>query len=55
LLRSGVLKIEQQSVDRNTAIKTAYATGSYRQREIGEHFHLHLGTVGVIVRRGKDS
>jgi len=48
-------EIEQQSVDRNTAIKTAYAKGSSSRREIGEHFHLHPSTVGVIVRRGKDS
>ena len=48
-------EIEQQSVDRNSAIKTAYATGSYSQREIGEYFHLHPSTVGVIVRGGKNS
>ena len=48
-------EIEQQSVYSNTAIKTAYATGSYSQREIGEHFHLHPGKVGVIAGRGKDS
>ena len=42
-------EIEQQSADRNSAIKTAYATGVYSQREIGEHFHLHSSTVGVIV------
>jgi len=47
--------IEQQSVDRNSAIKTAYATGVYSQREIGEHFHLHPSTVGVIVRKENNS
>ena len=44
-------EIEQQSSDRDSAIKAAYATGVYSQREIGEHFRLHPSTVGVIVRR----
>jgi len=48
-------EIEQQSVDRDSAIIKAYATGVYSQREIGEHFDLHASTVGVIVRRKKNS
>lgn len=48
-------EIEQQAIDRNTAIKTAYATGAYSQREIGEHFNLHPSTVSVIVRQDNDS
>ena len=48
-------EIEQNAVDRNSAIKTAYATGVYSQREIGEFFNLHPSTVGVIVRRASNS
>jgi len=49
------LEIERQSVDRNSAIISAYATGAYSQREIGNYFHLHPSTVGVIVRRNNNS
>ena len=48
-------EIDSQSVDRNTAIITAYATGAYSQREIGQYFNLHPSTVGVIVRRNMNS
>jgi len=48
-------EIEQNAVDRNSAIKTAYATGVYSQHEIGEFFNLHPSTVGVIVRRASNS
>jgi REP element-mobilizing transposase RayT len=48
-------EIEQQSVDRNSAISEAYTTGAYSQREIGEYFQLHPSTVGVIVRRTMNS
>ena len=50
-----ISEIESQAVDRNSAIITAYATGAYSQREIGDYFHLHPSTVGVIVRRIKNS
>ncbi len=48
-------EIEQNAVDRNSAIQTAYATGVYSQREIGEFFNLHSSTVDVIVRRASNS
>lgn len=48
-------EIDQQAKDRDSAIKTAYATGVYSQREIGEYFNLHPSTVGVIVRRTTNS
>ena len=53
-------EIERQSVDRNSAIISAYATGAYSQREIGNYcrisiYRLHPSTVGVIVRRNNNS
>jgi len=50
-----LLQIEEQHSDRNSAIVTAYKTGAYSQREIGEYFRLHPSTVGVIVRKARDS
>ena len=50
-----LLQIEKEHQDRNSAIVTAYNTGTYSQREIAEHYNLHPSTVGVIVRRCKDS
>ena len=50
-----LLQIEEQHSDRNSAIVTAYKTGAYSQREVAEHFRLHPSTVGVIVRKAKDS
>ena len=47
-------EIVQQTKGRDAAIITAYATGAYSQREIGEYFQLHPSTIGVIVRRGND-
>ena len=47
-------KIVQQTKGRDTAIITAYATGAYSQREIGEYFQLHPSTSGVIVRRSNN-
>lgn len=48
-------EIVQETKGRDTAIITAYATGAYSQREIGEYFQLHPSTVGVIVRRDNNS
>ncbi len=48
-------EIESHTVDRDSAIIKAYATGGYSQREIGQYFNLHPSTVGVIVRRNKNS
>ncbi|MCK5353635.1 MAG: transposase, partial [Methyloprofundus sp.] len=50
-----LLQIEKQYQDRNLAIVAAYNTGAYSQREIAEHYELHPSTVGVIVRRLKNS
>jgi hypothetical protein len=48
-------EIASQYKDRKTAIIAAYKTGAYSQREIGEFYQLHPTTVGVIVRKNKDS
>lgn len=48
-------EIVQATKGRNSAIITAYSTGAYSQREIGEYFKLHPSTVGVIVRKGNNS
>jgi len=37
-----LLQIEEKHSDRNSAIVTAYKTGGYSQREIGEYFRLPL-------------
>ena len=50
-----LLQIEKQYQDRNLAIVVDYNTAAYSQREISEHCGLHLSTVGVIVRRFKNS
>jgi len=54
-LAESLSEIERQAEDRNSAIITAYATGVYSQREIGEYFDLHPSTVGIIVRRANNS
>ncbi len=54
-ITKSISDIESQAIDRNSAIMTAYATGAYSQREIGDYFQLHPSTVGVIVRRVKNS
>ncbi len=46
-----LLQIEEQNVDRNFAIITAYNTGAYSQREIG----LHPSSVSIIVRKASNS
>lgn len=46
-------EIATQAKDRNSAIITAYKTGAYSQREIGEYYQLHPSTVGVIIRKSK--
>ena len=48
-------EIAAQHEDRTAAIIAAYKTGAYSQREIGEFYQLHPTTIGVIVRKYKDS
>ena len=48
-------EIATQHKDRKTAIIAAYKTGAYSQREIGKFYQLHPTTVGVIVRKNKNS
>jgi len=48
-------EIAAQHKDRNVAIIVAYKTGAYSQREIGEYHHLHPTTIGVILRKRKNS
>jgi len=42
---------EAETRDRNAAIQSAYASGTYTLAEIGRHFGLHYVSVGRIVRR----
>lgn len=49
-------EIVAQHKDRKTAIIAAYKTGgAYSQREIGAFYQLHPTTIGVIVRKNKNS
>ncbi len=48
-------EIAAQYKDRKAAIIAAYKTGVYSQREIGEFYQLHPTTIGVIVRKNKNS
>lgn len=43
--------ISQQYPQRNDAVLAAYATGAYSYRDIAAFHHVHLSTVGRIVRR----
>jgi putative transposase len=47
------LKDYAHACDRNTAIVTAYQSGGYTLKEIGEHFGLHYSTVSGIARDHK--
>jgi len=42
--------IEHAAPDRDVAIRTAYATGGYTLRQIGDHFGLHYSVVSRIAR-----
>ncbi|WP_295624825.1 hypothetical protein [uncultured Nitrosomonas sp.] len=48
-------EIAAQHKDRTTAIIAAYKTGVYSQREIGECYQLHPTTIGVILRKNRNS
>ena len=56
--RSAVLpfkEINEEAANRNVAIRGAYASVGYNQREIGQYFELHFSSVGVIVRKQRIS
>jgi hypothetical protein len=48
-------EIATQYKDHKMAIIAAYKTGAYSQREIGEFYQLRPTTIGVIVRKNKNS
>lgn len=48
-------EIAAQYKDRKATIIAAYNTGAYSLREIGEYYRLHPTTVGVIVRKHRNS
>ncbi len=48
-------ELDEKAANRNEAIRAACATGGYSQREIGEYFGLHPSTVGMIVRKQRNS
>ncbi len=48
-------ELDEKAANRNEAVREAYATGGYSQREIGEYFGLHPSTVGVIIRKQRTS
>lgn len=50
-----LFEIAAQYKDRNMAIIAAYKTGAYSQREIGEFYQLYPTTIGVIVRKNRNS
>lgn len=43
---------ERAAADRDSAIRAAYASGTYTLRAIGEHFGMHYATVSRIARAG---
>lgn len=43
---------ERAAPDRDSAIRAAYASGTYTLKAIGEHFGLHYATVSRIARAG---
>lgn len=45
-------EIERRTLDRNTAIVAAYATGGYSYQQLADHFGMHFTTVGKIIRKG---
>lgn len=45
--------IEKRHKDRDTAIQTAYRSGAYTLKDIGDHFGLHYSRVSKIVAAGE--
>jgi hypothetical protein len=52
-VRKSLAQYERTAPDRDGAIRTAYASGAYTLKAIGEHFGLHYATVGRIARNGR--
>lgn len=44
---------ETASADRNTAISTAYSSGGYTLKQIGDYFGLHYSTVSGVIKDHK--
>jgi len=44
---------KRMSPDRNSAISSAYQSGGYTLKEIGDHFGLHYSTVSGIIKNHK--
>ncbi len=49
-IRKSLAQHERATVDRDGAIRAAYASGAYTLKAIGEHFGLHYATVSRIAR-----
>ncbi len=49
----GISEYVETSHDRNTAIVTAYQSGAYTLKEIGDYFGLHYSTVSGIIKAFK--
>lgn len=50
--QKSLAQYERVAPDRDSAIRAAYASGSYTLKAIGEHFDLHYATVSRIARSG---
>lgn len=48
--QKSLAQYERGSPDRDSAIRAAYASGSYTLKAIGEHFGLHYATISRIAR-----
>ncbi|MDP8568672.1 REP-associated tyrosine transposase [Methylophilus aquaticus] len=44
-------QIQNETPDRNAAIRRAYATGAYSYQDIADYFEIHFTTVGRVVRQ----
>lgn len=51
-VQKSLTQYERAAADRDSAIRAAYASGSYTLKTIGEHFGLHYATVSRIARVG---
>ncbi len=49
-VQKSLAQYERGSLDRDSAIRAAYASGTYTLKAIGEHFGLHYATISRIAR-----